>query len=113
MKCKINIPMDEVVIGSNSVAEHKLQVINFLNLIHLIAFGGADRGNINPWFFNLKYEIRCLRKQAYQNADGSKIEVLIDTFKEKVVNKQASEEDWENVLNTLAETFEIEYTLNY
>lgn len=109
---KINIPTDGVVIGSNSVAEHKMQVLNFMNMIYDIAFCGANRGNINPWFSNLNYEINCLRKQAYQNTDGDKIESIIGALKGKVVGKQASEEDWKNVLKVLTETFEIEYSLN-
>lgn len=27
---KINIPMEGVVIGSNTIAEHKMQVLNFM-----------------------------------------------------------------------------------
>ena len=110
---KIKIPMDGVVIGSNSIAEHKMQVLNFLNLIYGIAFGGANRANINPWFHNLKYEVSRLRWQAYQNTYGCKVETFIDAFKEKVLNKQAREEEWEELLNMLAEMFEIEYSFNY
>jgi hypothetical protein len=109
---KINIPMDNVVIGSDTIEEHKMQVLNFMNMIYDIAFCGANRGSINPWFNNLKYEISCLRWEKYYRTYSFNIEQHIDALKERVINYQCSEKDWKDVLESIAETFEIEYTLN-
>jgi len=109
---KININWDGVVIGSNTIAEHKNQVLNFMNMIYDIAFCNADRGNINPWFGNLKYEISCLRWDKYHNTYACKIEQHIDALREKIINRQPCKKDWENLLKGLASLFEIEYTLN-
>ena len=109
---KINIPMDNVVIGSNTIEEHKMQVLNFMNMIYNIAFCGAKRDNINPWFFILKYEISCIRRKKYYTTYACHIEHYIDILKEKVINHQCSKKDWNDVLESIAGTFEIEYTLN-
>ena len=50
---KINIPMENVVIGSNTIEEHKMQVLNFMNMLYNIAFNNADKCNINPWIDKL------------------------------------------------------------
>lgn len=109
---KINIPMDNVVIGSNTIEEHKMQVLNFMNMIYDIAFCGSNRNNINPWFNNLKYEISCIRWKKYYNTYAFHIEHHIDILKEKIINHQCNEKDWKDVLEIIAKTFEIEYTLN-
>ena len=109
---KINIPMDNVVIGSNTIEEHKMQVLNFMNMIYDIAFCGANRDNINPWFHNLKYEISCIRWKKYYNTYACRIEHHIDILKEKILNRQCTEKDWKDVLELIAKTFDIEYTLN-
>ena len=109
---KINIPMDNVVIGSGTIEEHKMQVLNFMNMIYDIAFCGANRESINPWFHNLKYEISCIRWKKYYRTYGYHIEQHIDALKKKVINRQCSEKDWKDVLVGITEIFEIEYTLN-
>ena len=109
---KIKIPLDNVVIGSDTIEEHKMQVLNFMNMIYDIAFCGANRDNIDPWFFNLKYEISCIRWEKYYTTYAFHIEQHIDILKEKVLNKQCTEKDWNNVLESIAEIFEIKYTLN-
>jgi hypothetical protein len=109
---KINIPMDNVVIGSNTIEEHKMQVLNFMNMIYGIVFCGYDMNNINPWFHNLKYEISCLRWENYDATYACNIEHYIDILKEKILNKQCTKKDWKDVLELIAKTFDIEYTLN-
>ena len=104
--------MDNVVIGSNTIEERKMQVLNFMNMIYDIAFCGANRDNINPWFNNLKYEISCIRWEKYYNTYACHIEHHIDILKEKILNKQCTEKDWKDVLEIIAKTLEIKYTLN-
>ena len=109
---KINIPMDGVVIGSNTIAEHKMQVLNFMNMLYDIAFNNADKDNINPWINNLKYEIKRLQWDKYYNTYAFNIEKHIELLKQKMLDKSIKEEDWINLLECLSELFEIDYTLN-
>lgn len=109
---KINIPTEGVVIGSNTIAEHKMQVLNFMNMLYDIAFDNADKSNINPWVNNLKYEIKCLQWDKYYNTYACKIETHIETFRQKMIDKSVTENDWKSLLNGLASLFELKYTLN-
>ena len=109
---KINIPMEGVVIGSNTIAEHKMQVLNFMNMLYDIAFNGANRDNINPWVNNLKYEIKCLQWDKYYNTYSFDIEKHIELLKQKMLDKSVTENDWETLLNGLTSLFELKYTLN-
>jgi len=109
---KINIPMKGVVIGSNTIAEHKMQVLNFMNMLYDIAFNGANKDSINPWINNLKYEIKCLQWDKYYNTYALKLEKHIELLKQKMLDKTIKEKDWTNLLERLSEFFEIDYTLN-
>lgn len=109
---KINIPTEGVVIGSNTIAEHKMQVLNFMNMLYDIAFDNADKSNINPWVNNLKYEIKCLQWNKYYNTYACKIETHIEAFRQKMIDKSVTENDWKSLLNGLASLFELKYTLN-
>ena len=101
--------MEGVVIGSRSIAEHKMQVLNFMDMLYDIAFDGADKGNINPWINNLKYEIKCLQRD---NTYGSDVEKHIELLRQKMQDETIKEKDWINLLEYLSELFEIDYTLN-
>lgn len=109
---KINIPMDGVVIGSNTIAEHKMQVLNFMNMLYDIAFDNADKGNINPWINNLKYEIKCLQWDKYYDTYACKIEKHIELFKQKMIDESVTENDWKSLLDGLTSLFDLKYTLN-
>jgi hypothetical protein len=109
---KINIPMENVAIGSNTIAEHKMQVLNFMNMLYDIAFDNTDKSNINPWVNNLKYEIKCLQWDKYYNTYACKIETHIEAFRQKMIDKSVTENDWKSLLNGLASLFELKYTLN-
>ena len=109
---KINIPMEGVVIGSKTIAEHKMQVLNFMNMLYDIAFNKADKSNINPWVNNLKYEIKCLQWDKYYNTYAYKIETHIETFRQKMIDKSVKINDWKSLLNGLTSLFELKYTLN-
>lgn len=109
---KINIPLDNVVIGSNTIEEHKMQVLNFMNMLYDIAFNNADESNINPWIHNLKYEIKCLRWYAYYNTYACKIETHIEILKQKMIDKSVTENDWKSLLDGLTSLFKLKYTLN-
>lgn len=109
---KINIPMNGVVIGSHTIAERKMQVLNFMNMLYDIAFNNSDKGNINPWIDNLKYEIKCLQWEKYYNTFGFNVEKHIELLKQKMLDKTIKEKDWINLLECLTELFKIDYTLN-
>jgi hypothetical protein len=111
MMRKINIPMEGVVIGSRTIAEYKMQVLNFMNMLYDIAFNGADRGNINPWTNNLKFEVKRL-KWELNKLYGSPIEGEIDIMSNKIKDKTIKEQDWLRVLEILTEAFDLKYTLN-
>lgn len=111
MMIKINIPMEGVVIGSNTIAEYKMQVLNFMNMLYDIAFNGADRGSINPWTNNLKFEVKRL-KWGLNKLYGSPIESEIDIMSNKIKDKTIKEQDWLRVLEILTESFDLKYTLN-
>ena len=109
---KINIPMEGVVIGSNTIAEHKMQVLNFMNMLYDIAFDNADKGNINPWINNLKYEISWLRWEKYYNTYACKIETNIEMLRQKMIDGSVTENDWKSLLLGLTYLFDLKYTLN-
>jgi hypothetical protein len=109
---KINIPMEGVVIGSNTIAEHKMQVLNFMNMLYDIAFNGGNRDSINPWIHNLIYEIKCLRWDKYHNTYAYKIETHIEILRQKMIDKSVTENDWKSILDALTSLFELKYTLN-
>jgi hypothetical protein len=109
---KINIPMENVVIGSNTIEEHKMQVLNFMNMLYNIAFNNADKCNINPWIDNLKYEISWLRRKKYYNTYAFKIETHIEILRKKMINKSVTKNDWKSLLIVLTSLFELKYTLN-
>ena len=111
MMRKINIPMEGVVIGSRTIAEYKLQVLNFMNMLYDIAFNGANRDNINPWTNNLKFEVKRL-KWELNKLYGSPIEGEIDIMSNKIKDKTIKEKDWMRMLEILTEAFDLEYTLN-
>ena len=104
--------MEGVVIGSNTIAEHKMQVLNFMNMLYDIAFNDGNKGNINPWINNLKYEIECLRWDKYYNTYAYKIETHIEIFRQKITDKSVTENDWKSLLDGLTSLFELNYTLN-
>ena len=108
---KINIPTEGVVIGSRTIAEYKLQVLNFMNMLYNIAFNGADRGNINPWTCNLKFEVKRL-KWELNKLYSYPIEGEIDVMCTKIKDKTIKEQDWLRVLEILTEAFDLKYTLN-
>jgi hypothetical protein len=109
---KINIPMENVVIGSNTIEEHKMQVLNFMNMLYDIAFNNADKCNINPWIDNLKYEISWLRWKKYYNTYACKIETHIEILRKKMIDKSVTKNDWKSLLIDLTSLFELKYTLN-
>ena len=109
---KINIPTDNVVIGSNTIEEHKFQILNFMNMLYNIAFNGGNRNNINPWIDNLKYEISWVRWNKYYTTYGFRIEHHIELFRTKLFTKSTQEKDWEDLLHALTKMFELKYTLN-
>ena len=109
---KINIPTDNVVIGSNTIEEHKFQILNFMNMLYNIAFNGDNRGNINPWINNLKYEISWVRWNKYYTTYGFRIEHHIEILRTKLITNQIKEKDWEDLLHALTKMFELKYTLN-
>ena len=111
MMGKINIPMEGVVIGSRTITEYKMQVLNFMNMLYDIAFNGADRGNINPWTNNLKFEVKRV-KWELNKLYSLPIEKEIDIMSNKIKDKTIKEEDWLNVLEILTEAFDLKYTLN-
>jgi hypothetical protein len=111
MMRKINIPTEGVVIGSRTIAEYKLQVLNFMNMLYDIAFNGANRENINPWTNNLKFEVKRL-KWELNKLYGSPIEGEIDIMSNKIKDKTIKEKDWLRVLEILTEAFDLKYTLN-
>lgn len=103
--------MEGVVIGSRTIAEYKMQVLNFMNMLYDIAFNGADRGNINPWTGNLKFEVKRL-KWELNKLYSYPIEGEIDVMSNKIKDKTIKEEDWLRVLEILTEAFDLKYTLN-
>ena len=109
---KINIPMENVVIGSNTIEEHKMQVLNFMNMLYDIVFNNADKCNINPWIDNLQYEINCLRWEKYYNTYACKIETHIEMLRQKMIDGSVTENDWKSLLLGLTSLFELKYTLN-
>jgi hypothetical protein len=109
---KINIPMEGVVIGSNTIEEHKMQVLNFMNMLYDIAFNNANKNNINPWINNLKYEIKCLKRDKYYNTYTCNIETHVELFKQKMIDGSVTENDWKSLLLGLTSLFELKYTLN-
>jgi hypothetical protein len=111
MKNKINIPTEGVVIGSRTIAEYKMQVLNFMNMLYNIAFNGADRDNINPWTNNLKFEVKRL-KWELNKLYSYHIEGEIDIMSNKIKDKTIKEQDWLGVLDILTEAFDLKYTLN-
>jgi len=111
MKNKINIPTEGVVIGSRTIAEYKMQVLNFMNMLYNIAFNGADRDNINPWTNNLKFEVKSL-KWELNKLYSYHIEGEIDIMSNKIKDKTIKEQDWLGVLDILTEAFDLKYTLN-
>ena len=111
MKNKINIPTEGVVIGSRTIAEYKMQVLNFMNMLYNIAFNGADRDNINPWTNNLKFEVKRL-KWELNKLYSYRIEGEIDIMSNKIKDKTIKEQDWLGVLDILTEAFDLKYTLN-
>ena len=108
---KINIPMEGVVIGSRTIAEYKIQVLNFMNMLYNIAFNGANRENIKPWTSNLKFEVKRLKSEFNKSYNYS-IEGEIDMMSKKIENNSIEEKDWLKVLEMLSKTFDIKYTLN-
>jgi hypothetical protein len=111
MKNKINISTEGVVIGSRTIAEYKMQVLNFMNMLYNIAFNGADRDNINPWTNNLKFEVKRL-KWELNKLYSLPIEKEIDIMSNKIKDKTIKEQDWFRVLEILTEAFDLKYTLN-
>lgn len=111
MMRKINIPMEGVVIGSRTITEYKMQVLNFMNMLYDIAFNGANRDNINPWTNNLKFEVKRV-KWELNKLYNLPIEREIDIMSEKIKDKTIKEEDWLRVLEILTEAFDLKYTLN-
>ena len=113
MMKKINIPTDNVVIGSNTIEEHKFQVLNFMNMIYDIAFNNGNRNNINPWINNLKYEITQVKWLSTEHGIWNfHIEPHIEILKTKLITNQIKEKDWKDLLETLAKILDIKYTLN-
>jgi hypothetical protein len=108
---KINIPIEGVVIGSRTIAECKMQVLNFMNMLYNIAFNGANRENIKPWTSNLKFEVKRLKSEFNKSYNYS-IEGEIDMMSKKIENNSIEEKDWLKVLEMLSKTFDIKYTLN-
>ena len=108
---KINIPIEGVVIGSRTIAEYKIQVLNFMNMLYNIAFNGANRENIKPWTSNLKFEVKRLKSEFNKSYNYS-IEGEIDMISKKIENNSIEEKDWLKVLEMLSKTFDIKYTLN-
>ena len=108
---KINIPIEGVVIGSRTIAEYKIQVLNFMNMLYNIAFNGANRENIKPWTSNLKFEVKRLKSEFNKSYNYS-IEGEIDMMSKKIENNSIEEKDWLKVLEMLSKTFDIKYTLN-
>ena len=104
--------MENVVIGSNTIEEHKMQVLNFMNMLYDIAFNNADKCNINPWINNLKYEIECLRWDKYYNTYAYKIETHIEMLRQKMIDGSVTENDWKSLLDGLTSLFDLKYTLN-
>lgn len=111
MMRKINVPMEGVVIGSRTITEYKMQVLNFMNMLYDIAFNGANRDNINPWTHNLKFEVKRL-KWELNKLYGSPIEGEIDIMSNKIKDKTIKEQDWLRMLEILTEAFDLKYTLN-
>lgn len=109
---KINIPMEGVVIGSNTIEEHKMQVLNFMNMLYDIAFCNGNKNSINPWINNLKYEIKCLRWDKYYNTYACKIETHIEMLRQKMIDGSVTENDWKSLLDGLTSLFGLKYTLN-
>ena len=58
------ITAEHVCIGSGTLLEHKLQALNFLNLLYSTIVG--DKGDIDAWSHNLKVEVNYLEKMIYQ-----------------------------------------------
>lgn len=56
---------EPVCIGSGTLLEHKLQTLNFLNLLYSTIVG--DEGGIYAWSYNLKVEVDYLEKMIYQS----------------------------------------------
>ena len=108
---KINIPIEGVVIGSRTIAEYKIQVLNFMNMLYNIAFNGANIENIKPWTSNLKFEVKRLKSEFNKSYNYS-IEGEIDMMSKKIENNSIEEKDWLKVLEMLSKTFDIKYTLN-
>ena len=108
---KIKPNFDNVVIGSNTIEEHKFQVLNFMNLIHNCAFEGGNKDGITPWTNNLKYKIKSLKWQLNKYW-GYDIESHIDNLKENVKNGSAKESEWFILLRTLTKMFNLTYILN-
>ena len=103
--------MEGVVIGSRTIAEYKMQVLNFMNMLYDIAFNGANRENIKPWTSNLKFEVKRLKSE-FNKSYNSSIEGEIDMMSKKIENNSIEEKDWLKVLEMLSKTFDIKYTLN-
>ena len=59
------ITTEPVGIGSGTLLEHKLQTLNFLNLLYSTIVGNED--GIYAWSHNLKMEVSHLEKMIYQS----------------------------------------------
>lgn len=59
------ITAEPVCIGSGTLLEHKLQALNFLNLMHYSIIRGGNE--IDVWSHNLKMEVRHLERMIYQS----------------------------------------------
>ena len=110
---KINIPTDGVVIGSNTVAEHKFQVLNFMNMIYSCMVE-KKFDNIRPWCSNLLYEIKCLKYDLYSKVNwyGFDVESHVNNMMHNILDGKNCKDEWNDLLKTLTVMFELKYSLN-
>ncbi len=67
---KLVSQIENVVIGSHTLNEHKFQILNFMNLLYDVIDDGKDYSpmgysNLRPWCNNLEYEIKSVEKEVH------------------------------------------------
>ena len=113
---KLQANYSNVVIGSGSLEEAKFQIINFMNLLYDVIVN--DNGNLDPWCYNLKYEIKVavekekldkfydVNRSLYALVDA--IQINLKTSSDESTRKLC-EKIWNNLLNELTKKFKLKY----
>ena len=114
-----------VVIGSRTVTEYKFQILNFMNLLRDVIkkdndFSVFNHSNLDPWCYNLKYEIGRVEKEEgikiwhynmdkiYSKINAIKVNLRTNSSKE---TKQLCLKIWDDLLKELTKVFDLKYEI--